>query len=243
MMDDLRSADVDFLTIGQYLQPTRKHAAVERFVTPEEFQTLETIAKAKGFLVVASPADALVLSRGRGFRAPQGGPARRRTAEWPMPSFSITRRVPFTPRQMFDLVADVEKYPQFLPLCEALTVKQRERGEGGTEIRVSQMTVGYMAIQRDLHHAGVVLDAAKLAVLARVVPGASGPFDRLENRWTFREAVGGCDVDFQHRLRAEVAHTADAGGWAVPSRLPPLRRSVRNTAHASSTAARHDVPA
>lgn len=56
VMDDMRSAGIDFLTIGQYLQPTRKHAAVNRFVTPEEFKAYETIAKAKGFLLVsASP--------------------------------------------------------------------------------------------------------------------------------------------------------------------------------------------
>jgi lipoyl synthase len=56
VMDDMRSAGVDFLTIGQYLQPTRKHAAVDRFVSPEEFQAYETIAYAKGFLMVsASP--------------------------------------------------------------------------------------------------------------------------------------------------------------------------------------------
>src|SRR5262249_3497822 len=54
LMDDLRAADVDFLTIGQYLQPTRKHHAVARFVTPEEFKAYETIAYAKGFLMVAS---------------------------------------------------------------------------------------------------------------------------------------------------------------------------------------------
>jgi len=56
VMDDMRSADIDFLTIGQYLQPTRKHAAVDRYVTPEEFQAYEEIARAKGFLMVsASP--------------------------------------------------------------------------------------------------------------------------------------------------------------------------------------------
>jgi lipoic acid synthetase len=54
VMDDLRAADVDFLTIGQYLQPSRKHHAVERFVPPEEFKTYETIAYAKGFLMVSS---------------------------------------------------------------------------------------------------------------------------------------------------------------------------------------------
>jgi lipoyl synthase len=56
VMDDLRAANVDFLTIGQYLQPTRKHAPVARFWTPEEFAGLESIARAKGFLMVsASP--------------------------------------------------------------------------------------------------------------------------------------------------------------------------------------------
>ncbi|MQP63743.1 lipoyl synthase [Niveispirillum sp. SYP-B3756] len=54
VMDDLRAADVDFLTIGQYLAPTPKHAAVDRFVTPEEFASYETIARGKGFLMVSS---------------------------------------------------------------------------------------------------------------------------------------------------------------------------------------------
>jgi lipoic acid synthetase len=53
-MDDMRSADVDFLTIGQYLQPTPKHAAVDRFVTPDEFRSYESMALSKGFLVVAA---------------------------------------------------------------------------------------------------------------------------------------------------------------------------------------------
>lgn len=56
VMDDMRSAGVDFLTIGQYLQPTRKHAAIDRYVTPDEFKGYEAIARAKGFLMVsASP--------------------------------------------------------------------------------------------------------------------------------------------------------------------------------------------
>jgi lipoic acid synthetase len=54
VMDDLRAADVDFLTIGQYLQPTRKHHPVIRFVPPDEFEALKTIAYAKGFLMVSS---------------------------------------------------------------------------------------------------------------------------------------------------------------------------------------------
>lgn len=54
VMDDMRVAGVDFITIGQYLQPTRRHAAIDRYVTLEEFKSYETIARAKGFLMVAS---------------------------------------------------------------------------------------------------------------------------------------------------------------------------------------------
>ena len=54
VMDDLRSAEVDFLTIGQYLQPSPKHAAIERFVTPEEFEGMSKMARGKGFLVVSA---------------------------------------------------------------------------------------------------------------------------------------------------------------------------------------------
>jgi lipoic acid synthetase len=54
VMDDMRSANIDFITIGQYLQPTRKHAAIDRFVTPDEFKAYEATAYAKGFLMVAS---------------------------------------------------------------------------------------------------------------------------------------------------------------------------------------------
>ncbi len=54
VMDDMRSAGIDFITIGQYLQPTRKHAAIDRFVTPDEFKSYETVAYSKGFLMVSS---------------------------------------------------------------------------------------------------------------------------------------------------------------------------------------------
>jgi len=54
VMDDLRTAGVDFLTIGQYLQPTKKHAALDRFWSPDEFKGLEAIARAKGFLMVSA---------------------------------------------------------------------------------------------------------------------------------------------------------------------------------------------
>ena len=78
VMDDLRAADVDFLTIGQYLQPSRKHHAVMRFVPPDEFKAYETVARAKGFLMVsASPLTRSSHHAGEDFarlKAARGGP-------------------------------------------------------------------------------------------------------------------------------------------------------------------------
>jgi coenzyme Q-binding protein COQ10 len=111
-----------------------------------------------------------------------------------MPSFRTTRRVPFTPRQMFDLVADVGRYPEFLPLCEALVVRSREV-QGEREVLIADMTVGYKAI-RETFTSRVELDPARCEVAATGVPGAMGPFRRLENRWRLSAAPGGCEVEF-----------------------------------------------
>lgn len=111
-----------------------------------------------------------------------------------MPSFRTTRRVPFTPRQMFDLVADVERYPEFLPFCEALVVKQRDR-DGDKDSLVADMSVGYMAI-RETFTTRVTFDPAQLAVQAQGTEASRGPFRQLENRWQFSAVPKGCDVDF-----------------------------------------------
>lgn len=112
-----------------------------------------------------------------------------------MPSFSTTRRVSFTARQMFDLVADVERYPEFLPLCEKLVVRKREQA-GEKQILIAEMTVGYHAI-RETFTSRVTLDPTALVVHAGSAPEySSGPFRRVENRWTFAAAPGGCDVAF-----------------------------------------------
>lgn len=111
-----------------------------------------------------------------------------------MPSFRTNHRVPFTPRQMFDLVADLESYPAFLPLCEALVVRQRSEEAGRTRL-VADMTVGYVAI-RETFTSIVELDPGRLSVLATAAPGGRGPFRQLENRWSFRGVATGCEVEF-----------------------------------------------
>ena len=112
-----------------------------------------------------------------------------------MPAFRTNRRVAYTPTQMFDLVADIEQYPRFLPLCEALTLKSREV-KGAQTVLIASMVAGYGAIH-ETFTTRVTLLPAEHKVLVEYL---DGPFRRLENRWLFKPVAnhssGGCDVDF-----------------------------------------------
>lgn len=109
-----------------------------------------------------------------------------------MPKHETVRHVGHSPKQMFELVADVEKYPEFLPMCEALTVRSRKRREDVTFL-VADMTVGYKAI-RESFTSQVTLKPAENAIDVRYI---DGPFRFMENRWRFEpSAEGGCDVHF-----------------------------------------------
>ena len=109
-----------------------------------------------------------------------------------MPQFSSQRRVPHAPAQMFDLVADVERYPQFVPMCSALRVKSRTPKGEGTEVLIADMTVAYKFI-RETFTSRVTLDRPRLTILVEYI---DGPFRHLENRWTFKVASDGSDVVF-----------------------------------------------
>ena len=95
---------------------------------------------------------------------------------------------------MFALVADVERYPEFVPLCRALKVRRREKSETGIETLIADMEVGYKAI-RETFTSRVGLDRPRLKI---VVAYIDGPFSRLENVWNFRDAPegGGSTVEF-----------------------------------------------
>ncbi|WP_454849365.1 type II toxin-antitoxin system RatA family toxin [Rhizobium binxianense] len=109
-----------------------------------------------------------------------------------MPQFETHRSVNHTPDQMFDLVADVERYPEFLPLCEALAVKSRKERDGKV-LLVADMTVGYKAI-RETFTTQVLLNRAERVIDVKYI---DGPFKYLTNRWRFVEAPGGgCTIDF-----------------------------------------------
>lgn len=109
-----------------------------------------------------------------------------------MPTFRVSRQVRHAPAQMFDLVGDVERYPEFVPLCEDLRVLRRTAGGEGIEIVVAEMRVGYRSIT-ERFTTRVTLDRPRLKISTDLV---DGPFSELENRWSFREAEGGCAVEF-----------------------------------------------
>ena len=117
-----------------------------------------------------------------------------------MPQFNTVRQVPYSAEQMFALVADVERYPEFLPMCEALTVRSRKERDGVT-VLVADMTVGYRAI-RETFTSQVVLKPDELIIDVKYL---DGPFKYLRNRWEFVARGDSSevrfDIDYEFRNR------------------------------------------
>lgn len=110
-----------------------------------------------------------------------------------MPAFRTNKVVNHPPEAMFDLVVDVDRYPEFLPLCEGINTKRRSNsGDNSVETFVSEMTVGYKAISEKFT-TRVTADRARLHILVEYV---DGPFKYLENHWSFRQSPDGCHIDF-----------------------------------------------
>ena len=108
-----------------------------------------------------------------------------------MTAHSETRTVPYTADLMFEVVADVQRYPEFLPWCVALRVLSREQVKN-REVLTAEMAVGYGAL-REKYTSRVILDRnAKTIDVAQT----SGPFKQLENHWRFTSVAEGCRVDF-----------------------------------------------
>jgi coenzyme Q-binding protein COQ10 len=110
-----------------------------------------------------------------------------------MPQFVTKRRIRHSASDMFDLVADVERYPQFVPLCRSLKVKSRAAKGDGMTVMVADMTVAFKLIHQTFT-SRVTLDRPGLKI---VVEYLDGPFSRMQNRWTFTPASDRqCDVEF-----------------------------------------------
>lgn len=99
-----------------------------------------------------------------------------------MPEFSTRRRVRHNASDMFDLVADVERYPEFLPLCSGMKLRSRNEQAEGVVVIVADMTVAYKLI-RETFRSRATLDRANLRILVEYL---EGPFSRMENRWEFQ---------------------------------------------------------
>ncbi|MFD1197131.1 type II toxin-antitoxin system RatA family toxin [Brucella gallinifaecis] len=110
-----------------------------------------------------------------------------------MPQFTNVRRVHHRADEMFALVADVEKYPQFLPMCEALSIRSRKERDNKT-LLVADMSVGYKLI-RETFTSQVLLKPEENIIDVKYI---DGPFRYLDNRWTFKSVGDGseCDVEF-----------------------------------------------
>ncbi len=106
-------------------------------------------------------------------------------------TFRTSRIVAHTPQNMFNLVADVERYPAFVPLCERLVIRDRTR-TGDQEKIVADMSVGYK-VYHETFTSAVDLDHATLAIRAQYI---DGPFRNLDNRWQFKPHARGCEVVF-----------------------------------------------
>ena len=110
-----------------------------------------------------------------------------------MPRFSSKRRVDHSAREMFDLVADVERYPEFVPLCQSLKIRQRTQQPDGTEVVVADMTVSFKLV-KETFTSKVTLDRSNLKILVEYL---RGPFRHLENRWSFEpKSEKACEVGF-----------------------------------------------
>lgn len=134
-----------------------------------------------------------------------------------MPKFETKHPVAHSPEKMFALVADVERYPEFLPMCEALTVRSRRERDGRTAL-VADMTVGYRALH-ETFTSMVFLKPAERAIDVRY---ADGPFRRLENRWRFPPQRGsGCEVcfhidyEFKNRMLGAVMNVMFERGFRL----------------------------
>lgn len=108
-----------------------------------------------------------------------------------MPKHSETRRLPYTARQMFDLVADVESYPKFLPWNSAARIRSRRAVEGG-EVLEADLVISFKVF-RERFGSRVTLWPEAMKIDTEYL---DGPFRYLKSGWAFREAPGGCEVDF-----------------------------------------------
>jgi coenzyme Q-binding protein COQ10 len=150
-----------------------------------------------------------------------------------MPQHRDVRILPYTPAQMFDVVADIERYPEFLPWCQSLRVRSRSKQED-KEVLVAQMVVHYHGIS-ERYTSRVILDRACRVIEAHHL---EGPFEKLDNIWHFLPHERGCRVDFfiafafRSRLLSVMAGVAfDAAARRMAESFAQRAEALYGTSH------------
>ena len=109
-----------------------------------------------------------------------------------MPTHSETRRLPYSAQQMYDLVADVASYPEFLPWCAAARIRSRNDIGGGVEEMLADLVISFKVF-RERFGSRVVLHPSDMRIDTEYL---DGPFRYMKSNWAFEDTDGGCDVHF-----------------------------------------------
>ena len=228
LMDDLRSAEVDFLTIGQYLQPTRKHHPVIRFVTPDEFKAYETTAYAKGFLLVsATPLTRSSHHAGEDFARLEGGAPRRSSdqARRCRPSAPPGSVQAYARRRCSTSWPTWSAIRSSCRSAKRLRVVRRSQSGEGVETLVAAMSVGYKAI-RESFTSRVTLDRPRLRdprrIRRRALQIPREPLDLSD------PPRAGCEVEFYINYEFKSFALGLLMGVVFDTRLPASPRLSRS---------------
>ena len=180
-MDDMRSAGVDFITIGQYHQPTPRHHPVARYVRPRSSRSTHAwpgqgVPDGRGVAL-----DPEFLPRRRRLRAAARVarlPSPLRPNSSPVPTHAEKRHLPYSQKELYELVARVERYPEFLPWCTATVRPQRDGNTFYADLVVQFKVFRERFRSKVTEHPNQLIDVEYI----------TGPFRYLNNHWRFIEA-------------------------------------------------------
>ena len=184
----LRIANVDFLTIGQYLQPSPKHYPLQRYYHPDEFKELKEIALSKGFLLVASSP----LTRSS-YHADEDFKKLKIKRDEQLKCQRFNKKIiPCNKKDLVTMILDIEKYPEFVPWCLSGKIHRKDDKPDMIEME-ADLTVGKKFLnQTYTSHVTYYKDKGKI-----LVNNIGGPLKHLENKWQIKEINNQSEVHFE----------------------------------------------
>lgn len=143
-----------------------------------------------------------------------------------MPKHAETRKLPYTPKQMYDLVADVESYPEFLPWCAAARIKSQEQQDDHV-VMIADLVVSFRVF-REQFGSRVTLYPDDLVIDTEYI---DGPFRYMESRWTFKEAEQGCEIHFHVDFEFKNRFMRSAAGMFFNEAMQRIVKAFEKRAH------------